>query len=52
MAFFITIGRDVVINQQVPELWILMGAVFYSFLALFFGLVVFALFNKKLAERV
>jgi len=52
VAFFITIGRDVVIYHQVPELWILMGAIFYSFLALFFGLVVFALFNKKLAERV
>lgn len=52
IALFVTIGRDIIIYNQIPEFWILAGAVFYSLLALTFGLIVFVLFNKKLAEAV
>lgn len=50
MYYFITITRDVLIYNKFPELFLILGAIGYSLLALLLGLIIFNKLNKKMPE--
>ncbi len=52
LYYFITIARDLIIYLKVPELWMILVAIGYSFLFLFLGLIIFNKLKIKFAERV
>jgi ABC-type polysaccharide/polyol phosphate export permease len=52
MFYFITIARDILIYNQVPETYLIMGVIFYSFLFLGAGLFVFEKLKYKFAELI
>jgi len=48
--YFITIARELIIYSKTPELWMVQGAIVYSFLVLFIGVAVFRRLKTKFAE--
>jgi len=52
MYYFITIARGFFIDPKVPELWMVLGIVGYSFLFLFIGLLIFNKLKVRFAEMV
>lgn len=50
--YFITIAREVIIYSKIPEIELIMGALFYTLLALFLGLVIFNKLKPKFAELI
>lgn len=52
LYYFITIARDLIIYTKTPEIWIILGALFYSLLFLGVGLLVFNRLKKKFAEMI
>jgi len=52
MYYYITIARKLMIYAEFPEWWMVAGAIGYSFLALFIGLVVFGRLKHKFAELI
>lgn len=52
LYYFITISRELIIYHKMPELWMLLGMIGYSLIALFIGLVVFNKLKKKFAEMI
>jgi lipopolysaccharide transport system permease protein len=50
--YYITISRDIVIYSRIPELWLIIGGIFYSFLFLFLGLYLFNKLKNKFAEMI
>ncbi len=50
--YFITISREMVIYSNMPELWIVLGAVFYSLLSLLIGIFIFNKLKNKFAEML
>jgi ABC-type polysaccharide/polyol phosphate export permease len=52
MYYFITIARETIIYARVPELWLILGAIGYSFLALLAGLVIFNKLKTRFAEMM
>ncbi len=50
--YFITISRDVMIYEKMPEIWMIGGAVTYSILSLIIGLLVFNRLKVKFAEMM
>ena len=52
MYYFITIARDLIIYVRMPELWMILIAVFYSLAFLFVGMLIFNRLNGKFAELI
>jgi len=52
LYYFITISRDVVIYNKMPELWMVFGMLGYTLLALIIGFIVFGKLKNKFAELI
>jgi ABC-2 type transport system permease protein len=52
MFYFITIARDFIIYNQFSEIWILLGALGYSFAFFVIGLAIFNKLKYKFAEMI
>jgi len=52
MYYFITIARETIIYSKMPELWMILGMIGYTFLALTVGFIVFNKLKKKFAELI
>ncbi len=52
LYYFITISRDVVIYNKIPEFWLITGAVIYSLLSFIIGSLIFHKLKTKFAELV
>jgi ABC-type polysaccharide/polyol phosphate export permease len=52
LYYFITISRDIIIYQRMPELWMIGGAVIFTVAALAIGIFVFHLLRHKFAEMI
>ncbi|MGA2775016.1 MAG: ABC transporter permease [Candidatus Omnitrophota bacterium] len=52
IAYFISAGRSLIINNQPPALWIVIGITFMSIISLAVGLFIFNLSKNKFAEYV
>jgi len=50
--YFITISRDLIIYEKLPQPYLVLGAFFYSMLFLLLGLVIFNKFRDKFAELI
>ena len=50
--YFITAARDTLIYSKIPELWILVGMIFYSLLSLLTGKFIFNRLKGKFAEKI
>lgn len=50
LYYFITITRDIVVYTKVPEPWMVLMMIFYSFLALMIGDILFNLLKDKFNE--
>jgi len=50
--YFITLAREIIIYNRIPELWLISGAVMYSLISLTAGLFLFNTFKRKFAERI
>ena len=52
LAHFISVGRDLIIAQQVPSILTILSLLLLSVVSLIIGLLVFSSFKKNFAERV
>lgn len=52
LYYFITIARDVIIYVRMPEMWLLLGAFFYTVIFLVVGISVFYKLERKFAELI
>jgi ABC-type polysaccharide/polyol phosphate export permease len=52
MHYFINLSREIIIYNHLPELWILVGAMFYAILAFFIGIYAFNKLKNKFAEMI
>ncbi len=52
LYYFITLSRESIIYVRIPELWVILGCLFYSLLFLFLGLWIFNKLKIKFAEMV
>lgn len=52
MYYFITVSRDLLIYGKMPELWLIQGMIFYSFISLFIGVFIFNSLKGKFAEMI
>ncbi|MDD5455300.1 MAG: ABC transporter permease [Candidatus Ratteibacteria bacterium] len=52
MYYFITIARETIIYAKIPQLWLIFGAIGYSFAFLFVGLLIFNKLKTKFAEMM
>lgn len=52
MYYYITIARDIIIYNKIPELWLICGAVEYALISLIIGLIIFNKLKPKFAEMV
>ncbi|OQB44503.1 MAG: Teichoic acid translocation permease protein TagG [Parcubacteria group bacterium ADurb.Bin159] len=50
--YFITIARDLIIYTKSPEIWMVLGAIFYSLLFLIIGKYIFSKLKYKFAELI
>jgi len=52
LYYFITLSRYIVVNTELPPLWIIIGTLDFTLFSLMFGLVVFRSKSKKVAELI
>lgn len=52
MYYFITIARDLIIYTKIPELWMITITIFFSFVFLLIGLLIFNKLKIKFAENI
>lgn len=52
LFYFMTLSRDIIIYHSMPQKWIIVGALFFSFAVFIFGFLVFNKLKNKFAERV
>ncbi|OGJ19868.1 hypothetical protein A3K73_02645 [Candidatus Pacearchaeota archaeon RBG_13_36_9] len=52
LYYFIVLSRELIIHARLPELWIILGAVFYSLVSLLLGLLIFNKLKTKFAEML
>ena len=52
LFYFVTAGREIIIYNRLPELWILEIIVFGSLIVLILGLIIFGKLKYKFAERL
>lgn len=52
MYYFITLTRDILIYNKVPEFWVLMGVIEYTLISLIVGKIIFTKLKKKFAEKM
>lgn len=52
MYYFITLTRDILIYNKIPELWVIMGTIEYTFISLAIGIIIFTKLKKKFAEKM
>jgi len=50
MYYFITITREIVIYSKIPEIWMILGMMIYTLLALIIGIIVFDKLKYRFAE--
>ncbi len=52
MFYFISMARDVVIYSTMPELWMILGGIGFSFAFLTLGIIIFTKSENKFAEAI
>jgi len=52
MYYFITVSRDIIIYSRIPEMWVVLGMMIYSFLFLIAGMFIFNKLKYKFAELI
>ncbi|MCL5018718.1 MAG: ABC transporter permease [Candidatus Pacearchaeota archaeon] len=52
LYYFITLARDIIIYNKIPELWVISGAVMFSLMSLTIGLFMFNKSKRKFAEKI
>jgi len=52
LYFFITIARDFIVYNSVPQFWVILGAIVHSLLFFIVGILIFNKLSKKFAEKV
>jgi len=52
LYYFITITRETLIYNRLPELWIIIGAIEYSLISLVGGIIIFNKLKHKFAENI
>ena len=52
LYYFISITRDIIAYNRIPEVWMMVGAVVFSSVSFFCGLFIFKKFKHKLGEFV
>jgi len=52
MYYFITVSRELVIYNQLPGLWVILGAIFSSVIFLAAGVLIFARLKNKFSELI
>ena len=52
LYYFITLARDVVIYNKMPEIWLIAGALAYSITFFIIGSLIFSKLKKKFAEML
>lgn len=52
MYYFITIARDLIIYNRMPELWLILGAFNFTLLSVSLGLIIFNKLKNKFAEMI
>lgn len=50
--YFVNIARDLVVYRLIPDWWVIIGAVGYSFVLLFAGFFLFSKLKSKFAEMI
>ena len=50
--YYITITREIIIYNNMPELWLITGAVFYALISLIGGTIIFRKLKPKFAEKM
>ncbi|MDP3881656.1 MAG: ABC transporter permease [Nanoarchaeota archaeon] len=52
LYYFITLAREIVIYNRIPELWIISGAFFFSAISLLIGIILFNKLKNKMPELI
>ncbi|VVB82678.1 ABC-2 type transporter [uncultured archaeon] len=52
LYYFLTLTRDILIYNKIPELWIIIGATEYTLISLVIGIIIFKKLKKKFAEKI
>lgn len=52
LYYFITIARDIIIYTKMPQIWMIMGMMGYSLIALVLGIIIFGKLKKRFAEMI
>ncbi len=52
LYYFITLSRDLIIYNKLPEWWIISGALAYTLVSLFLGAYIFSKLKNKFAEMI
>lgn len=52
LYYYITIAREVIIYNNIPELWLITGAIFYALISLIAGIIIFREVKFKFAEMM
>jgi len=52
LYYYVTIARQLIIYSEVPDLWMILGAVFYSLFIFSIGVLIFNKLKNKFAELI
>lgn len=52
LYYFITLTRDILVYNQIPELWVIVGTGGYTFISLILGVIIFTKLKKRFAEKM
>lgn len=52
LYYFIQVAREVLIYGNLPELWLIFGMIFYTFLSLFIGILFFNFLKFRIPELI
>ena len=52
LYYFISLARETIIYNRLPEFWVIFGAVMYSLVSFIIGFIIFNTFKKKFAEKM
>jgi ABC-type polysaccharide/polyol phosphate export permease len=50
--YFITVARDIIVYNKIPEMWITTGAVLYALIFFIVGVIVFNKLKSRIAELI
>ena len=52
LYYFITISRDIIIYNRMPELWMVGGIILYTLISIIIGFTIFKKLKYKFAEMI